>query len=530
MNKRTLLILGILLLLTACTGGEKPFRIGVSQCSDDAWRQKMNRELAREAAFSDCVQLEIRTANDDSRRQIADVEYFINTRVDLLIISPNEARALTPIVEKAYDMGIPVVVADRRIESKKYNAFVGADNYLIGSEIGNYVANKLKDKGRVVEITGLAGSTPAMRRHKGFLEALAAHKGIELVAQIDGAWHGKSARQKMDSLLKTQKDIDVVFAHNDRMAEAARDAIDQYPNMKHIFVVGIDALPEPTGGVQKVLDGEIDATFIYPTGGDVIMQVALRILRGEKYNRETILPTALVDITNARLLQLQTEHIIDRDAKLEQLGVRIDRQMERYATQRFLLYVNGAVIVLLILLAAGITRAYWVRDRLNRELREQKSKVEAQRDQLSMQKNQLEQQRDKLSEQRDQLAAQRNQLVVLSQKLEEVEKDSEDLKFVNRFRELLEERMSDSALSVEDLGEELGVSRTQLYRRIKNITQCTPTELLKMARLKRASELLAGGGLTVSEVAYRTGFTSPSYFAKCYKSEFGKSPTDAAKK
>jgi transcriptional regulator GlxA family with amidase domain len=156
-----------------------------------------------------------------------------------------------------------------------------------------------------------------------------------------------------------------------------------------------------------------------------------------------------------------------------------------------------------------------MRERLNRELKFQKEKVEKQRDQLE--------------NQRDQLEAQRNQLVVLSQKLEEAEKDSEDRQFVNQFRNLLEERLNDSSLSVEALGEELGVSRTQLYRRIKNATQCTPVELLRMARLKKASELLATTSLTVSEVAYRTGFTSPSYFAKCYKAEFGLSPTDAAK-
>jgi AraC-like DNA-binding protein len=259
----------------------------------------------------------------------------------------------------------------------------------------------------------------------------------------------------------------------------------------------------------------MDATFIYPTGGDEIMQVALKILHGESFRRETILPTALVDISNARLLQLQTEHIIDRDAKLEQVGRRIDLQMARYTSQRYLLYALGVIIVLFIILSAFVTRAYWMRDRLTRELRQEKALAEKQRDQLAAQ--------------RDQLEAQRNQLVTLSKKLEEVEKNDEELRFVTQFRELLEERLADSSLSVEALGEELGVSRVQLYRRIKNTTQCTPTELLRMARLKKASELLATTQLTVSEVAYRTGFTSPSYFAKCYKTEFGISPTDVSK-
>jgi ABC-type sugar transport system substrate-binding protein/AraC-like DNA-binding protein len=512
----------IILVLASCSGGQKTYHIGVSQCSDDAWRQKMNREMAREAAFHDGVELEFRSADDDSRRQIADVQYFIRKRVDLLIISPNEAKALAPVVEQAHASGIPVVVADRRIESTRYNAFVGADNYLIGSEIGSYIANRLKGRGKVVEITGLAGSTPAMRRHQGFADALMEYPGIEVVACVDGEWRGKQAREKMDSILRTRRDIDIVFAHNDRMAEAARDALDGYPGTERVFVVGIDALPEPNGGVQKVLEGEIGATFIYPTGGDDIMHVALRILNGQPYERETILPTALVDASNARLLQLQTEHIIDRDAKLEQLGQRIDLQLQRYTLQRFLLYALIGIILLFIILSALITRAYWMRDRLLRALGVEKQRVERQRDQL-------EAQRDQLATQKDQLEAQRNQLVVLSQKLEEADKDSEERRFVNQFRELLEERLADSSLSVEALGEELGVSRVQLYRRIKSATQCTPVELLKMARLKRASELLATTGLTVSEVAYRTGFTSPSYFAKCYKAQFGVSPTEAVR-
>jgi ABC-type sugar transport system substrate-binding protein/AraC-like DNA-binding protein len=528
--KQLLAILVFLILLTACSGGSATYRIGVSQCSDDAWRREMNQEMAREAAFADGVELEFRTAGDDSRRQIADVEYFIQKRVDLLIIAPNEAKALASVVEKAHAHGIPVVVADRRVESTQYDAFVGADNYVIGFEIGNYIANRLQGKGKVVEITGLAGSTPAMRRHKGFQDALLEYPGIQTVAQVDGEWRGQTARDKMDSILRVRRDVDLVFAHNDRMAEAAKDALDQYPDTKHVFVVGIDALPQPDGGVQKVLDGKIGATFIYPTGGDVIMDVALRILRGESYKRETILPTALVDASNARLLQLQTQHIIDRDAKLEQLGARIDQQMTRYTSQRYLLYANGVVILLFIALSTIVTRAYWMRDRLNRELRRQKAKVEQQRDELSEQRDKLSEQRDQLAEQRDKLAEQRNQLVVLSQKLVEAEKDSEERQFVNRFRDLLEERLGDASLSVEALGEELGVSRVQLYRRIKNATQCTPVELLRMARLKRASELLATTSLTVSEIAYRTGFTSPSYFAKCYKAEFGKSPTEEVRK
>lgn len=220
-NMKNYLLLSILCLagiLMSCTQKHTRYRIGVSQCSDDEWRHKMNNEIVREALFYDGVEVEIRTAKDNNRNQIADIKYFIDKKVDLLIVAPNEAAAITPVVEKAYRQGIPVVVIDRKILSDKYTAFVGADNYEIGKDVGQYILNRLHGKGKVLEITGLEGSTPAMERHKGLTDVLKEEPGIEITASVDGAWLQSVAGEKMDSVFQTNKNIDLVFARNDRMA------------------------------------------------------------------------------------------------------------------------------------------------------------------------------------------------------------------------------------------------------------------------------------------------------------------------
>ena len=175
-------------MVTSCSRHEVRFRIGVSQCSDDEWRHQMNNEMLREALFYDGVEVEIRTVKDDNARQAEDIRHFIEAGVDLLIVAPNEAEPITPVVEEAYDRGIPVIVVDRRILSEKYTAYVGADNYEIGKAIGRYVSNMLHGKGTVVEIAGLAGSTPAIDRHEGFMSVISACPDIRLLAKEDGAW------------------------------------------------------------------------------------------------------------------------------------------------------------------------------------------------------------------------------------------------------------------------------------------------------------------------------------------------------
>lgn len=387
------LLLSILCLagiLMSCTQKHTRYRIGVSQCSDDEWRHKMNNEIVREALFYDGVEVEIRTAKDNNRNQIADIKYFIDKKVDLLIVAPNEAAAITPVVEKAYRQGIPVVVIDRKILSDKYTAFVGADNYEIGKDVGQYILNRLHGKGKVLEITGLEGSTPAMERHKGLTDVLKEEPGIEITASVDGAWLQSVAGEKMDSVFQTNKNIDLVFAQNDRMAIGAYLSARQQQLEKEMLFVGIDALPGKEYGVEQIINGVLDATFIYPTGGDKVVQVAMDILEKRPYERDTKLSTALVDKTNAWVMQLQTDHITEQDGKIERLNNQVNEYLSRYSAQTMFLYACLIILLLFAALLAIIVRAYWTKNRMNMELSRQKKKLEEQRDQLISLSKQLE--------------------------------------------------------------------------------------------------------------------------------------------
>lgn len=388
-------VICLLLLSVACSRKEADYTIAVSQCSEDDWRAQMNKEILREALFYPGVNVEVYQAHDDNTHQIKDIESLIERKVDLLIVAPNEAEAITPVIEKAYDAGIPVILVDRKINSKKYTAYVGADNYEIGRKAGEYIADRLGGKGRVIEITGLRGSTPAVERHRGMMEALKTAPGVQVVASAEAGWFRQKAGEVMDTLLDAHPQVNLVFAQNDRMAIGAYEKARQKNRAGQIAFVGVDAV---AAGVESVAEGKLDATFIYPTGGDKVIQVAMAILRGEPYQRENILSTALVNRANARVMQMQMKHILTLDQKIELLNHQLDDYFLRYSAQTMFLYACVVILILAGFLFFFLVRAFWVKNRMNTE--------------LSTQKQQLEQQRDQLQEQRD-------QLIALSRQLEE---------------------------------------------------------------------------------------------------------------
>lgn len=372
----------LVILCVGCSAKKDGFVIGVSQCSDDEWRSQMNRELLREALFYPGTQVKIKTVKDDSRAQIKDIETFIRQKVDLLVVAPNEAEAITPVIEEAYQSGIPVVLVDRKIKSEKYTAYVGADNYEMGRQIGTYITSRLQGKGKIVELAGLRGSTPAVERHRGFLDALHKCPDIEIVASVDAGWFKDSAREAFDSILHCQPEIDLLFAHNDRMAAGAYEAALRQSRNQEILFIGVDALSGDNLGVELVANGVLDATFIYPTGGDKVMQVAMAILQGRPFHRENLMQSALVNHSNARIMEMQTAHIRTLDNKIEVLNGQLDTYLMRYSAQRMFLFACVIILVLVAVLLLFVVRAFWTKNRLNAELSRQKSQLEEQRDQL----------------------------------------------------------------------------------------------------------------------------------------------------
>ena len=709
-------------LLASCSQDEKKYRIGVSQCSDDIWRDKQNSELQIGAYFHDNVELRFAVAYDSDERQIQQIDSLVGTGIDLLIVAPNQVSTISPAIDRAYDKGIPVIVFERKTNTKKYTAYMGADNYEMGHLMGEYVATRLNERGRIIEVMGLKGSSPAIERHNGCREAIAQHPGIEVVATLQGDWTEPTAYNTVKQWLDKNKGagkIDLVFGMNDRTAMGARKAFEEAGLALPLFC-GIDGLPGENGGIRQVMDSLLDASYIYPTHGDQLIQLAINILEGKPYEKETKLMSALVTQENARVLLMESEEIMRQSHNLEQLHEKANQYLDQLGNQRTLTFVALAAILLLLALLAGIYMYYLQRARIqdertkmereqldfytqvSHELRTPLTLIQGPLDQLLRTndfrtasdnarelfnivrrnthhltglvnkmldaqtggkvtdvnahvetqnlaspesaenvkpdedaptvlivddnadirtylrsilqgkysvleaedgKRGLELAREHVPDlivsdvmmpvmnglefchqvKKDVIsshipvilltarALERHQIEgyesgadayitkpfspeLLLARIDNLLQSRHQLKdlwgtkpaatpptvaaptptaiedaFISRFKGIVEERLADSNLSVEDLAADMGLSRVQLYRKVKALTGSTPIDLLRKARLVQAQRLLQESTLSVSEIAYKVGFASPSYFTKCYKDEFGTVPGEARK-
>lgn len=364
------------LCLASCSQ-EKKYRIGVSQCSADDWRNKMNDEIRRETIFHEDTEVEIRSADDDNDKQIADIRYFADNGFDIIVVAPNEADAITPVVRDVYERGIPVIVFDRNIHGDTYTAFQGVDNAEIGRAAARYALTLVEPGTKVLELYGLPKSTPAVGRHDGFVSQLEADGRLELVGTALGNWNYEDAARAADSLLTEHPDAGLVYAHNDRMAIAASQVA--RARGLDIKVIGIDAAPDI--GIKAVRDSVINATFLYPTEGHRLVRTALAILKGEPYDTVLNLPLAsAVDLSNADILQLQTEALEEETDKIRLLKSQVDDYWNRHSAQTTLLYAVIAIVVLMFGLVFALLRAYWQRRRHQHALEESNSLLQEERD------------------------------------------------------------------------------------------------------------------------------------------------------
>lgn len=363
------------------------YKIGISQCSEDDWRIKMNEEIEREVLLHDDVEVEIRSADDSSNKQIADLDYFLNNDFDIIIVAPNEADALTPKIKEIYESGKPVILFDRDINGEFYTARIGADNEGLGKLAAHYGVHITGGGAKAIELRGLPGSSPAVGRHIGFKEEFEKEGGT-IVASEPANWNQKDAEHKMDSLLRIYPDVELIYAHNDRMAIGASESV-RRKGLTGIKIIGIDAAPAI--GIKAVADSVINATFLYPTEGHRIIQTALTILKNEPYERVTILPvSSAVDNSNADILLLQNENIIEETHKMEILKSHLDEYWTRHNSQTILFYACIVIIVLLLVLALLITWDYWKNKKHHRTLLEQNRLLEEERDKQKSLNEQLE--------------------------------------------------------------------------------------------------------------------------------------------
>ena len=391
---RFCLLICILSLTISCKReGEKKFVVGVSHSSiNDSWRKAMVLDMQVKASEYPGLTLQIKDAGEDNDTQIKQIREFIKQRVDLVIISANESEPVTTAAVEAFRAGIPTIIIDRKIYSEEYTTFIGADNYEIGRAAGLFINSLLKKKKTtIVEVWGREGSSSARDRHNGFSDALI-HNDNVILKTVYGRWHSKETKENI-AALGLFDDIDIVYAHNDVMALAAREAIMEIDPLavKRIKFIGIDALPGKGKGIEAVSNGYLTASFVYPTGGTTAIKVAWQILNGQPVSKQYALTSALIDKENAGTLYLQTEQLADYQEQIEKQRNNLEEMLSEY---RFL--QNSVGLILLLLGVVGLLALYVIHifrkvQRKNHELKRTNIQVEQQREELAVANRKIEQ-------------------------------------------------------------------------------------------------------------------------------------------
>lgn len=729
------IMLAVLILATGCTSNYK-YKIGVSQCVGGRWREKANIEmLSAQHLYDTDVKVIIKNADNSNERQCLQIDSLINEGVDLLVVSPNDYHALNSSLQHARDKNIPIIFFDRTTAMKDYTAYIGGDNVEAGRKMAEYAAmlcrDSVKTEGRqpiVLEMTGPLEISPAAQRHKGFSEAISRYSDIDY-HHVPSKWSYDDCKRIMQEWLKEGKTVDVVFCHSDLAAIGAYEAAKKFHKERDIHFIGIDGLPGE--GIDAVQKGQLSASYIYPTHGEEVIALALRILEGKPFERVNNMKSFVVTPQNVADISLSSNSLMKQNQYLATIQSKLETYLGFYHIQRSLLIVAFLVILLLAVAVATTWRAVKVTRRANRRMRElndeqtrfftnashqlrtpltliagpinQLAEGKGDKQQLIdiIQRNVGQLQRlisdvllfrrenratvdDTTATTNEQLMTSRKSVqdcrhdilvnnnadelatvlivddnadmraylrtllldryyiieaadgqsglklavesvpdIVVSdvmmpvmdgltfctrlkqheatshipvllltarsseqqyieglqtgadmymtkpfsaelllaniasllanrQKLRQLFKTqnssselptilalasgksraqhstsiSPDRRFLNAFLKAMDKHMSNTNLKIEVIGDEIGLSRVQLYRKVKALTGMTPIEILRETRLKRAIQLLKTTDKTVSEIANEVGFATPGYFSSCFKKQYDKYPTD----
>lgn len=729
------IMLAVLILATGCTSNYK-YKIGVSQCVGGRWREKANIEmLSAQHLYDTDVKVIIKNADNSNERQCLQIDSLINEGVDLLVVSPNDYHALNSSLQHARDKNIPIIFFDRTTAMKDYTAYIGGDNVEAGRKMAEYAAmlcrDSVKTEGRqpiVLEMTGPLEISPAAQRHKGFSEAISRYSDIDY-HHVPSKWSYDDCKHIMQEWLKEGKTVDVVFCHSDLAAIGAYEAAKKFHKERDIHFIGIDGLPGE--GIDAVQKGQLSASYIYPTHGEEVIALALRILEGKPFERVNNMKSFVVTPQNVADISLSSNSLMKQNQYLATIQSKLETYLGFYHIQRSLLIVAFLVILLLAVAVATTWRAVKVTRRANRRMRElndeqtrfftnashqlrtpltliagpinQLAEGKGDKQQLIdiIQRNVGQLQRlisdvllfrrenratvdDTTATTNEQLMTSRKSVqdcrhdilvnnnadelatvlivddnadmraylrtllldryyiieaadgqsglklavesvpdIVVSdvmmpvmdgltfctrlkqheatshipvllltarsseqqyieglqtgadmymtkpfsaelllaniasllanrQKLRQLFKTqnssselptilalasgksraqhstsiSPDRRFLDAFLKAMDKHMSNTNLKIEVIGDEIGLSRVQLYRKVKALTGMTPIEILRETRLKRAIQLLKTTDKTVSEIANEVGFATPGYFSSCFKKQYDKYPTD----
>lgn len=377
------LFLVTVLFFLSCNKREKDktFVVGFSQCTGgDNWRKVMLAEMERELSFHENIEFIYKDAKANSAKQVTQIEELLNENINVLIVSPNEFKPLSAVIEKVYDAGVPVVIVDRRTDTKKYTAFVGASNFEVGQNAGRYTVALLKGRGNVIELGGLPQSSPVIDRHSGFMDIISAYQDIRYITMIDD--NSRPFAQKVEEAITENPDVDLIYAQNDFMAMDAYNICKKLGVEKKIKIIGIDGLAIEGGGIDMVEHKQISATILYPTGGQEAMITAINILEKKPYKKENQLFTTIIDSTNVRIMKMQNTKVLEQQRNIDRSQKKIEQQ--QIITQNQVNVIYAVSISLALSLILGFILFYYLKEnrKINARLAQQNEEISNQRNQL----------------------------------------------------------------------------------------------------------------------------------------------------
>lgn len=383
--KYTLMLFLASLSLISCKQkqGDK-IEVGFSQAmTTDDWRKQMNSSIKIEASLRPEVDLTVKDATNNVEKQIEDIERFISNKVDIIIVSPIQSKPLTAVVEKSIKAGIPVLVVDRKIEGENYTAYLGADNIEIGRIAARYIISHSKGSGRIIEITGANGSSPAYERSLGFDQVINENNGFKVENTIQGDWEGESVKAPLKAILSQNPNIEYIFAHNDRMALSAWETAKTLGLEKKIKFIGVDGLNTVNGGIELVKSGVLDGTILYPTGGNEALKLALKMYNKEPISKNNILNTIVIDQNNAEIIENQMDKVDQQQTVIESQQGAINVQAKEYASQNNLVRLLSFFLVIILSLTIysiystiSISRKKKQLERINQTVSDQNNEIQ----------------------------------------------------------------------------------------------------------------------------------------------------------
>lgn len=496
--------------LSSCSRNKK--HVGISQCADGIWRQAMNGEIRRETTLHDDVEITLLTSHDNPLEQINQINELVDQGIDLLIVSPLSVDDICGTIAEVKEKGIPVVLVDRKANTSRYDAYVGGDNLEVGRLAGEYV-HDIYNGETIVEFQGNVTSAPAQDRHNGFTSVLNEY-GLSCTS-FNCNWKRETSRAMVETLLLNTKDKYIIFCHNDGMVWDAVLEVKKQHAEDRVKFVGVDGICGE--GIDMIERGEMVATVRYPTGGKEAMQAAVKIMEGEQLGwRDTLIKPIVVDKGNVAAIRAQDETILSINADNEQLGEKLTGVRHLLSLTIIGLVTSVGVVVIFLFLGIYLHKL----NKKNKRLR-----LEAEKRLLEYLSERMEREKDENADAADK-DPDAESVEGEIPTMEDSDSPERANEFVVRLQEALTANLHNPEISADDLAAELMMGRSQFYHRVKEQTGYSPKELLRVARLKQAALLLEKGEHTIQEVCYLVGFSTPSYFAKCFKEYHGVLPSE----